>query len=337
VCEGIAKSRAGRWLVRIVAATAREHVSAEGVFLDQEGEVATLPVVTRAKEAWDGSAAAAALRPGKAARSASSEVGARVSAPEPDARIRRARPAPLRPHVVRPEEHLARAMDAQSARARALWARRGLASHGRLDRTTHAMLLRQLYLAHFESERFRDALLVSEQSLTLRVLTDVLHQDAARAAAALGAIEVAARHLRLAARSAPPSRRAFHWWTLGSVHFVAGQHAEAIAALERAARWGTRDKPLYEAQLELAKVCAGTSASSRARIDPLLEALEAVPAGQGYGRFVLGMLAFYADRHDLARAWLTHFIDRTARGPTITSHALRGEITMARRFLAALS
>jgi tetratricopeptide (TPR) repeat protein len=292
--------------------------------------------VTRAKEAWDGSAAATTLSSVKAARAAHAEVCDPASAGVADARSRRARPAPLRPHVLSPEEYLARAMAAGSARARALWARRGLASHGRLDRTTHAMLLRQLYLAHFESGRFREALLVSEQSLTLRVLVDVLHQDAARAAAALGEVDVAARHLRLAARSAPPNRRAFHWWTLGSVHFVAGQHGEAIAAFERAARWGTRDKALYEAQLELARVSSGSRVASRARIDPLLEALDAVPAGQGYGRFVLGMLAFHAERHAMARAWLTDFVDRTARGPTVTFHALRGEVTMARRFLAAL-
>src|SRR5262249_46642599 len=123
------------------------------------------------------------------------------------------RPTPA-PASVSPEEMLQRAMAARTSRARALWARRGLATSRRVDTTTQSMLLRQLYLAYYEERRFAKALAVSEQNVELAVLPDVAHQDAARAAQALGDVDTAAGHLRLAARTGPPKRRAFHLWTL---------------------------------------------------------------------------------------------------------------------------
>jgi len=108
-------------------------------------------------------------------------------------------------------------MEASTARSRGIWARRGLASRNRIDRTVHAMLLRQLYLAHFEQRQFKAALEVAEQAAELDVLPDVVQQDLARALVALGDVDRAVSHLRLAARVGPASRRAFHWWTLGSI------------------------------------------------------------------------------------------------------------------------
>ena len=96
-------------------------------------------------------------------------------------------------------------MVAQTPRARAIWARRGLAAARRLDRTTQSMLLRQLYLAYYEERRFEKALEISEQNLHLEVLPDVVHQDAARAAHALGDIDGARR--APAARGARRRRR----------------------------------------------------------------------------------------------------------------------------------
>lgn len=232
--------------------------------------------------------------------------------------------------VLSPEEHLARAMQAVTPRARGMWARKGLASRGRIDRTTHAMLLRQLYLAHFEQRHFRDAFLVTSQSLELGVLTDVLHQDAARAAAALGDLVEAARHLRTAARIGPANRRAFHWWTLGSMFFLAERYDEAIGALERAARWGTRDKPLYQGHLALARCAAGEV------VDDLAEhirRLSAVPAGQGYGRFVLGLLCFWRGRSRDARRHLESFVQKTELGRLTTTIALSGELALAKNTL----
>ena len=260
----------------------------------------------------------------------------KVAGTEPDTRARkspsraRAGANKSRTYVLSPEEHLARAMAAKTPRARGMWARRGLASRARLDRTTQAMLLRQLYLAHFEQGHFRQALEACEQSLALGVLEDVVHQDAARAAAALGDLDAASRHLRTAARVGPANRRAFHWWTLGGLYFLADRHDEAIAALERAARWATREKPLYQVHLAAARCASGVRVTS---LGTLINRLASVPAGQGYGRFVLGLLSFYAGRHAAARRYLEAFVARTIEAPSPMSVALSGELDRAKRTL----
>jgi tetratricopeptide (TPR) repeat protein len=233
-----------------------------------------------------------------------------------------------------PEDALHRAMIAATARSRALWARRGLASRAPLDRTTHAMLLRQLYLALFEQRRFQDAAEIAEQALAFDVLRDVLHQDVARARQALGDVDGAIGHLRLAARVSPPSRRAFHWWSLGSVLYVAGRFDEARGALTRAAHWGTTDKPLYQGHLAVVECAAGLRVPD---LDELGERLAKVPAGQGYGRFVLGLMAYYGRRWAEARRHLEAFVRRSTAGRAALAIALEGEIAIARRTLEAIA
>jgi tetratricopeptide (TPR) repeat protein len=232
-----------------------------------------------------------------------------------------------------PEDHLQRALGAKTPRARGNWALKGLATPSSLDRTTHAMLLRQLYLARYAQGDFDGAYDVATQATELGVLSDVMHQDAARAAQAVGNTDDAVGHLRLAARHGPASRRAFHWWTLGSVLFLAGRHDEAIDALERAARWGTTDKPLYRGHLALAKCHAGRRVRG---LPNLMAQLAECPAGQGYGRFVLGQLAFESERFKEARRYLEAFVKRTSTGRRATKLALAGELAMARRTLEAL-
>lgn len=229
---------------------------------------------------------------------------------------------------------LQRAMAAPTPRSRAIWARKGLSTRSKLDPTTQAMLLRQLYLAHYEEERFEQAILASEQALVLDVLPDVAHQDAARAKQAQGDIEGAATHLRLAARSSPPNRKAFHWWTLGSLYYLDKRYIDAIAALSRAARWGTTDKPLYQGHLALAQLASGQTVPN---IDRIITRLADVPAGGGYGRFVLGLLAIHAGRHDDAKKYLRSFIDRSTSGRRAMAISLRGEIEAARMALEEIT
>jgi tetratricopeptide (TPR) repeat protein len=228
---------------------------------------------------------------------------------------------------------LQRAMAAPSPRSRALWARRGLAQRGPLDRTTQAMLLRQLYLAYFETRRFDKAIVTSEQLVATGVLSDVAHQDAARAKQAAGDIEGAAGHLRLAARTGPASRRAFHWWTLGSLYYLARRYDEAIGALTRAARWGTRDKPLYQGHLAVVQCESGVKVQD---LGVLIARLSEVPAGQGYGRFVLGQMAYFDRRWDEAKRHLESFVQRSTSGRAAVAIALDGEIEVARQTLAAI-
>jgi tetratricopeptide (TPR) repeat protein len=195
-------------------------------------------------------------------------------------------------------------------------------------------LLRQLYLSLFETRRFEQAHTVALQALELEVLTDVMNQDAARAALAAGDLESALAHLRAAARRGPASRRPIHLWTLGSTLFLARRYAEAAAALERAARWGTTDKPLYRAHLALVRISAGE------KVDDLQETitqLAEAPCGQGYGRFVLGHLAYAAGEWATAKRYLEAFVKRTTTTRAALGIALEGEVRMTRATLAKMS
>jgi tetratricopeptide (TPR) repeat protein len=225
-------------------------------------------------------------------------------------------------------------MTAKTPRSRGLWARRGLAARGPMDRTTQAMLLRQLYLAHYEERRFQKALEVAEQIVALGVLPDVAHQDAARAAQGLGETERAAGHLRIAARVGPPKRRAFHWWTLGSLYYLARRYDDALGAMVRAARWGTTDRPLYQGHIALIRCSLGQPVPE---LGAIAQRLAEVPAGQGYGRFVLGQLAYYDQKWDDAKRYLESFLRRTLTGRAALAIALDGEVAVARETLGRIA
>jgi tetratricopeptide (TPR) repeat protein len=235
--------------------------------------------------------------------------------------------------VPSPEQHLQRAVAARSAAVRAKYAKLGLSARGPIDKTTQAMLLRQLYLAHFEARRFEEAREIAGQLVGLRVLTDVAHQDAARACHALGRFEEALGHLRLAARLGPASRRAFHYWTLGGLLYLDGRYPEAVATLLRAARWGTTDKPLYIAHAALARCAQGDVPTN---LRSIIEQLAEAACGQGYGRFVLGRLCGYARRRDDAIRYLEAFIHRTTEGRPALRIALEAEVNEAKAALRVL-
>ncbi len=254
-----------------------------------------------------------------------------VHAPRARPGLAKAAASPRR--VLLPEDHLLRAEAATTPAERARHARLGLASRCPLDRTTQAMLLRQLYMANFEQRRFRRALDLAEDALELSVMPDVLHQDAARAAVALRRIDRALGHLRLAARKAPAQRRAFHHWTLGCLLHLLGRYDEASGSLLRAARWGTTDKPLYKAHAVLARLSNGERprGAKRAYSD-LMDA----PCGQGYGRFVLGQLAHKLGREDDAARHLDAFVRRTRSARPALEISLAGELAAADEMLQQL-
>jgi tetratricopeptide (TPR) repeat protein len=258
----------------------------------------------------------------------------RAAASCPPARAKASAAAAGRAPLTTAEDLLSKAMAARTAAARARWARKGLATRAQLDRTTHAMLLRQLYLSYYERRRFDRAQELALQALDLKVMTDVFHQDAARAVLGTGDVGGAVAHLRLAARLGPASRRPFHLWTLGSVLFLAHRYAEAIAALERAVRWATHDKPLYRAHLALVQLAAGERVGEQ---QSTIDELASAPCGQGYGRFVLGHLAYAAGAWDVARSFLQAFVRRTEGSRPALALALEAELRMSRTTLAKMS
>ena len=228
---------------------------------------------------------------------------------------------------------LQKAMVARTGASRARYAQAGLALPS-VDRTTQTMLLRQLYLSHFEKRRFKQAHELAVQAIELDVLPDVLHQDAARAAFAAGDLDAAIAHLQTAAHRGPASRRAFHYWTLGSTFFLAHRYPEAIAALAQAVRRGARDRPLYRAHLALARIAGGEPVQ---RLEQTIEALAKAPCGQGYGRFVLGHLAYAAGEWRAASRYLTAFVARLSGGRIALSIALEGELRMSRATLGKIA
>ena len=233
-----------------------------------------------------------------------------------------------------PTDCLERALAANSPVERAKYARLGLSYRGGIDRTTQAMLLRQLYMAYYEAAKFRKALDVANQLLELRVMVDIAHQDAARACKSLGLIEDALGHLRLASRRGPASRRAFHLWTLGSTLFLAGRYREAAGALERAAQWGTSEKTLYQAHAILARLARGESVANH-RV--FFRRLAKSEMGEGYGRFVLGMMAYYTQHWDDAQTLLSSFVKRNETLRPATQHSLAGEVSLAQATLKQMS
>jgi len=229
---------------------------------------------------------------------------------------------------------LRKATLAETAGARAKYATRGLAAAGD-DRTLRAMLLRQLYLSHMEAERFEKASEIARAAIELGVMADVACQDLARAYLGLGRYREAVEELRRASRLGPASRRAFHLWTLGSISYFRGDFAGAALAFERAVRWGTTARPLYEAQLLLARSQLGT-AKGLPNLLEARQALEEAPCGQGYGRFVLGELAHRQGDWDAAREYLEEFIARVDEGRVALRVGLGAELERARSLLASM-
>lgn len=234
-----------------------------------------------------------------------------------------------------PEVWLALAINAQTPEEKRELAQRGLRANERQggDPEFECLLLRQVFLAEFEDENYAAALEVAEEMVELGELADVARQDAARACLALGEIEAAVGHLRIASRVCPASRRPFHDWTLGSLLYLTGHADAAVAALARASRWATTQKPLYEAQLGLAHLAARRGSPDLAA---LREALADSPCASGYGQLVLGELCFFLGDHDEARRHLTSFVERVAGGRGAKAATLGVELAHARALLARL-
>ncbi len=239
-----------------------------------------------------------------------------------------------------PEMLLHKASIAKTAGLRAKYARRGLDQSGPIDPTTRAMLLRQLYLAAMERRRFSEARELSHEMLALGVITDAAHQDAARACLGQKDVDGAIRHLRLAARFGPPSRRAFHLSMLGALLHLNGRATLALGALRLAARWSTTDKAICRAQLLLAEIeadaCSVSPEQLRQELSESREALETSNHRRGYGEYLLGELCLLLKDYACAKDYLEAFVTRTTSGRVAMQVALQSEIRRAKLHLVAL-
>jgi tetratricopeptide (TPR) repeat protein len=205
----------------------------------------------------------------------------------------------------------------------------------KVDPETALLLFREVYRAHLYARRLRSAHAVARKMVRLGVAHEIAHVDLGRACASLGWWSQAAQAYRIAARNAPASRRAMHWSSVAAALHHAGQYDDALSALERAVRWSLGSRPLHRASMALVQLDAGVSPEELEGLGELMSELECSRAGEGYGRYVLGLL--YAARGDGNRAarHLKHFIKRNAHDP-MRSTTLAAELRRARRALREL-
>jgi len=232
-------------------------------------------------------------------------------------------------------DYLARALRAKLPSERRALAEAGLVrleQEDDEDPEMEALLLRHVYLAELEEGDLAAALGTAEDMIDLGALGDIARQDAARVAAALGAVDVAAAHLRIATDICPPERRAFHLATLGALLRFAGRLDEAVPVLERAAALAKKDRWLYLAQWALAEKAAGREPTWD--LADVRRGLEGAASQQGYALWVLGELcAVLGDRKAKAR-YLKSFLGRLEGAPRAKALALAGEVAHAKVLLA---
>ena len=239
------------------------------------------------------------------------------------------------------DDYLRLAISTGSPAEAAVLAERGLRHHGdaagdqAIDPETRLLLLREIYRAHLHARRLRSAHAVARKMTRLGVAQEIAHVDLARACAALGWWSRAAQAYRISARTAPAARRAMHWASVAVALHHAEQYDDAMSALERAVRWSLSTRPLHRAYMALVQLDAGRRAEEIDNLAEVVDELECARCGEGFGRYVLGLL-YAASRDDLrARAHLRTFIKRNAGDPMRAS-TLAAEIRSAREALRAI-
>lgn len=229
-----------------------------------------------------------------------------------------------------PDDYLRLAVGSRSPAAAGEFAKQGLAAKPEeLDPEGAVLLLREVFRAHLHAGRPRSAHAVARKMVRLGALPEVTHADLGRACAALGWSTRAAQAYRLAARFAPARRRAMHWAACASALHHGKKYDESLAALERAIRWSTGTRPLHRAYAALVEVDQGHEVPD---LDEIVSELEAARCGEGYGRYVLGLLEIARGQEIRGRRYLREFVKRNTGDP-MREATLAAEITRARRAL----
>lgn len=202
-----------------------------------------------------------------------------------------------------------------------------------LDPETQSLMLRQLAQKRFEEGRYDDAVALGQRIVRLGVLVDMGHHEIARAHSARGRHMRAADAELLAARAAPAERRSFFWWSLATHLEHAGETDRALDALRRASRWATEaGRPLYRAHAASIRLGAGRAVRD---LPSIVRSLEESPQAQGYGRYLLGLIAHHT--HDpRAAVHLRAFLRRHASSDAAVLKTLSVELAEARRLLRRL-
>ncbi len=239
------------------------------------------------------------------------------------------------------DDYLRLAISTGSPAEAAVLAERGLRHHGdaagdqAIDPETRLLLLREIYRAHLHARRLRSAHAVARKTARLGVAQEIAHVDLARACAALGWWSRAAQAYRISARTAPAARRAMHWASVAVALHHAEQYDDAMSALERAVRWSLTTRPLHRAYMALVQLDSGRRVDEIENLAEVVDELECARCGEGFGRYVLGLLYAAKGERERASRHLRQFIKRNADDP-LRSITLASELRRARRTLRDL-
>ncbi len=239
------------------------------------------------------------------------------------------------------DDYLRLAISTGSPAEAAVLAERGLRHQGdgvgdqAIEPETRLLLLREIYRAHLHARRLRSAHAVARKMVRLGVAQEIAHIDLARACATLGWWHRAAQAYRIAARNAPAARRAMHWASVAVTLHHARQYADALSALERAVRWSLSTRPLHRAYMALVQLDSGRRADEIEHLTEIVSELECARCGEGFGRYVLGLLYAAQGSRTRATKHLKVFVKRNAEDP-MRSITLASEIRRARRTMREL-
>lgn len=227
---------------------------------------------------------------------------------------------------------LSRAIAATTPEERERWAREGLELDDPKRATdTQFLLLRQLYVAALERDRFDDAVRIAEEMARLGPFADLAHNDRSRALTARGDTALAIDAQRAALDASPAERRSFHGFFLATLLHFAGRSAESLAAVARAEKDAGRDRPLVRALGAYVRLDTGLAVP---RLSEIVDSLAKSRAREGYGQFLLGMIAHHVGDRRRATAHLRAFLRRNAAIDRAKLLTLREELHRARRVLA---
>ena len=238
----------------------------------------------------------------------------------------------VRPLPQNPELQLQRALEAGDPATRLRCAEAGLSPE--LDPDLAFLLLRQAYLAHLELRQFRRALEVSTDMVETGVMPDVAYTDQSRAHAALGEMQLAIDAQRLAARNAPTSRRSFQYWGLATLQHFAGDVDGALASLKRGLRSAQKDRLLLKAHRAYVRLDSGLPVRG---LHELRAELAKSKSGEGYGRYLQGMIAYCMGDHRVAEVQLRAFLRRNSSIDEAKRLTLREELRRGRLALAHIA
>jgi tetratricopeptide (TPR) repeat protein len=224
------------------------------------------------------------------------------------------------------------ALGATTPEERERLARRGLEiDDPKRAADTEFLLLRQLYLVALERDRFDEAARLASTMAERGPFADLAHNDRSRALSGKGDAAGAIAAQREAVRTAPKERRSFQGFFLATILHAEGDLEGALAAVADAERAAHRDRPLVRALAAHLRLEAGLAVP---RLRSVVDELARSRSREGYGQYLLGMIAHHLGDRARASAHLRAFLRRNASIDRAKLLTLRVELHRARRVLA---